>query len=433
MVNFPRMYRTVTTKPGRQESPIDMRQVMEASKAIIEQRETEAHNKKVYEEHKKEQFLKAQQESLFASRRLPTLKTKAINECTANLGDKFFTMVFNNIYINALPHDQSFVNENWGTIEKMGEFYIRKLGGIKYLATIESKTPFLHKLYNICTEAAKKARNTRVKKIMDAKTDEDVYDAINTYHDVTQEEKDNFLSKIDSLSPDELAELVNDKIISVVKDEHLREKEARDFKTDLKNDLVDTDPYANDSAKTETEEPVEDENVPEDEAEEETGNDEAPASEAFTYGIRNYKTFEEALENYNPYTKTYNNGQVPRAKSLFGAMIVDIAIDKLQTSMESSGAPVTKRTTPAILMENPTNLDKFIEFMNDSRHSDWNAGDASAPTEIATTIDNVGGKFEVILIEATLQYALLETAYTMKLINPTHAQLVAQSNWLLRR
>ena len=97
MVKFPRMYRTVTTTPGRPESPIDMIQVNEASKAILEQRAMEVHNKKVYEEHKRQEFLKAQQESLFASQRLPTLKNKSINECTNGLGDKFFTLAFNSI------------------------------------------------------------------------------------------------------------------------------------------------------------------------------------------------------------------------------------------------------------------------------------------------------------------------------------------------
>lgn len=434
MVKFPRMYRTVTTTPGRPESPIDMIQVNEASKAILEQRAMEAHNKKVYEEHKRQEFLKAQQESLFASQRLPTLKNKAINECTNGLGDKFFTIAFNSIYIKALPHDQSFVNENWATIEKLGEFYIRKLGGLKYLATVEKTTPFLHKLYTICNEACKKARDTRVKKVMCAKTDEELYEVINQYSDVTQDERNNILNKIDSLSPDELAELVHDKIISVVKDEHIREKEARDFKTDLKNDLVDSDPYANtDDTETSSTE-VENEGETTEENTEENPEESAPSSESalFTYGIRNYKSFKEALENYDPVTKRFNTNKAQKPKSLFGAMMVDIAIDKFHTSMESSGVKPTPRVTPKVLMENPTNLDKFIEFMNDSRHNDWNVGDASEPIEVASN-DVMSDYVEDILTEATLQYGLLETAYTMKLINPTYAQLVAQSNWLLRR
>ena len=100
--------------------------------------------------------------------------------------------------------------------------------------------------------------------------------------------------------------------------------------------------------------------------------------------------------------------------------------------MESSGVKPTPRVTPKVLMENPTNLDKFIEFMNDSRHNDWNVGDASEPIEVASN-DVMSDYVEDILTEATLQYGLLETAYTMKLINPTYAQLAAQSNWLLRR
>ena len=152
----------------------------------------------------------------------------------------------------------------------------------------------------------------------------------------------------------------------------------------------------------------------------------------FTYGIRNYKSFKEALENYDPVTKTFNTNKAQKPKSLFGAMMVDIAIDKFHTSMESSGVKPTPRVTPKVLMENPTNLDKFIEFMNDSRHNDWNVGDASEPIEVASN-DVMSDYVEDILTEATLQYGLLETAYTMKLINPTYAQLVAQSDWLLRR
>ena len=86
-------------------------------------------------------------------------------------------------------------------------------------------------------ETAKKIKANKKKKVANAMTENEVKEMI--MPKINDEERDQIINNINNLGTDELSDLVREKIINVVKDEHQREKEEREFRTVLKNDIQD--------------------------------------------------------------------------------------------------------------------------------------------------------------------------------------------------
>ena len=414
---FDNTYRTVhKTVKGYSDKPFDLAELKRKDKQTAAMEAATAHNEKVMEDWKKEQSKKTMEAALFGPQRLAAVKTAALNKISETMPDKFVEEVFAHIYSMALPHDEQFIIDNWNTITAMGEFYIRKLGGMKYLKTVESASPFLHKVYMICDEAAKKAVKKRSEKVIKALTDEEIYD--NIHNQVTQDERDEVIKHIDALGAEELAELVKEKIISVVKDEHVREKEAKDFRTDLKNDLTDDTEVNAEVGAVNSEE-----NAP----------DEGAGAEESTLTIHTFPSLEATMERWDPMHKNFMYDRDAGPTTLFFAICTDVARDCVRLKAATEGKTILPvKETPDHLLTNPLNLDVFSNYMQDNRSGDdiWIAEKVSEPEGLGYNTGDING--DRIMTEAVLQYALFETAYTLKMINPTMTQIKEQAEWLLR-
>jgi hypothetical protein len=287
--------------------------------------------------------------------------------------------------------------------------------------------------------------------------------------------------------------LVKDKIINVVKDEHQREKEEREFRTVLKNDIQ--DPGLSFTAKegdvkkkggsidTEDDdmlsdvEPTEGDKAPdtkkpekkadaksaettpkEAEKEEDTDKKEDPNDLASgtkpLVGSKDDKDkkkedkkaakesavinmdLETALERWNPMTRDFTYKKENFDSSLFVGICHSVMTDlfKQKVAFENADARIVKEPVSETLIKNPLNLDIFNEYVksNERAIDVVTKSDFNEPQIYASTDPGVIDK-DRILTESLIQYGLLETAYTMKLIDPSTKEVREQINYLIGR
>jgi hypothetical protein len=144
---------------------------------------------------------------------------------------------FSSIYIKALPHDRDYVLEKYQAFKNMGAMYMRKIGGINGLkkAAESSNSPFLKGMYRAIMEVAKEAVKRVTSDGHKCLTEEEVKEMIAPRP--TDDERNKLINKIDELGSDELAELVNSKVIKVVTDERRAEQTAKQLDTVILGDI----------------------------------------------------------------------------------------------------------------------------------------------------------------------------------------------------
>ena len=94
-------------------------------------------------------------------------RASAINKLSEMIPQAVLTECFNAVFMKALPHDKTFVEENAKQFRTMGGRYIRKIGGVKTLAESARRTnsPFLKALLEFCNQFSQAIVLERVKKI----------------------------------------------------------------------------------------------------------------------------------------------------------------------------------------------------------------------------------------------------------------------------
>lgn len=262
-------YHTVhPTVKATSDSPIDFAALQQQDRLRAETEAAEIRDKKAMENFMKQQKKEEYQAASFAPQRLMNAKMEALNYMDKNLGNQLFAEAFAQIYIGSLPHDPEFIAEHYNALKEMAYMYTRKLGGLPYLKKVSesSDSYFLKKFYNVITETAKKIQKRKTKKVMNALTDNEAMDIVRGK--ISDEDQKDLLSHINDLGVDELTELIKDKVISVVKDEHQREKDDREFRTVLKNDLEDP----NNAPVEDSEDDESDEDVADDDGRLDTGD-----------------------------------------------------------------------------------------------------------------------------------------------------------------
>ena len=251
----------------------------------------------------------------------------------------------------------------------------------------------------------------------------------------TDEEREEILRKIDELGADELAELVNSKVIKVVTDERIRQKTDMEFQTILKSE-VEEDPTekptasvpmdfsesnttspTDSTAKTTSETDIS--SATDDTTTEETEEDKKAAKEAYIAAMVNH-----TMEAYDPVTKTLNyNRDNSVRQSLFFHIMESVARDMV---LEAIDTP--KKTTEAWAKPQAMKMrkDENKSALNVSNLITQDKGDdqienvsKSDPEVLAENMEvpEIDGK--TVWHEALTQYTLFETAYTMKLIEIT--------------
>lgn len=319
-----------------------------------------------------------------------------INALAASIPNAILAECFNTVFVKALPHDTDYVDENIKTIKNMGAMYIKKIGGVKALAESANRTnsPFLRALLEFCNEFSQAIIMERVKEINEAETEEEIKEMISPQ--LNDEERNTILVKMDKLGSDELAEMISNKVIDVVRDEQQREKDQAEILDTMEKDMNE-DPN----------------DVKVDDREDTTADDVAEAAK-------------HVAETYNPLTRTFNYDKKDTNKSFFFSLMQGIATKVLKESTQTES---TKVETPQVLLENPLNLNIFDVYMQDKNEDldDLRRMDMTDTGEIArtTSLDK-----DFILSEALLQYTMFETAHTMKLVNITLDDIRQQADYM---
>ena len=319
-----------------------------------------------------------------------------INALAASIPNAILAECFNTVFVKALPHDTDYVDENINTIKNMGAMYVKKIGGVKALAESANRTnsPFLRALLEFCNEFSQAIIMERVKEINEAETEEEIKEMISPQ--LNDEERNTILVKMDKLGSDELAEMISNKVIDVVRDEQQREKDQAEILDTMEKDMNE-DPNA----------------VEVDDREDTTADDVAEAAK-------------HVAETYNPLTRTFNYDKKDTNKSFFFSLMQGIATKVLKESTQTESTHVE---TPQVLLENPLNLNIFDVYMQDKNEDldDLRRMDMTDTGEIArtTSLDK-----DFILSEALLQYTMFETAHTMKLVNITLDDIRQQANYM---
>lgn len=319
-----------------------------------------------------------------------------INALAASIPNAILAECFNTVFVKALPHDTDYVDENIKTIKNMGAMYVKKIGGVKALAESANRTnsPFLRALLEFCNEFSQAIIMERVKEINEAETEEEIKEMISPQ--LNDEERNTILVKMDKLGSDELAEMISNKVIDVVRDEQQREKDQAEILDTMEKDMNE-DPN----------------DVKIDDREDTTADDVAEAAK-------------HVAETYNPLTRTFNYDKKDTNKSFFFSLMQGIATKVLKESTQTES---TKVETPQVLLENPLNLNIFDVYMQDKNEDldDLRRMDMTDTGEIArtTSLDK-----DFILSEALLQYTMFETAHTMKLVNITLDDIRQQADYM---
>lgn len=319
-----------------------------------------------------------------------------INALAASIPNAILAECFNTVFVKALPHDTDYVDENIKTIKNMGAMYVKKIGGVKALAESANRTnsPFLRALLEFCNEFSQAIIMERVKEINEAETEEEIKEMISPQ--LNDEERNTILVKMDKLGSDELAEMISNKVIDVVRDEQQREKDQAEILDTMEKDMNE-DPN----------------DVKVDDREDTTADDVAEAAK-------------HVAETYNPLTRTFNYDKKDTNKSFFFSLMQGIATKVLKESTQTESTTVE---TPKVLLENPLNLNIFDVYMQDKNEDldDLRRMDMTDTGEIArtTSLDK-----DFILSEALLQYTMFETAHTMKLVNITLDDIRQQADYM---
>jgi hypothetical protein len=319
-----------------------------------------------------------------------------INALAASIPNAILAECFNTVFVKALPHDTDYVDENINTIKNMGAMYVKKIGGVKALAESANRTnsPFLRTLLEFCNEFSQAIIMERVKEINEAETEEEIKEMISPQ--LNDEERNTILVKMDKLGSDELAEMISNKVIDVVRDEQQREKDQAEILDTMEKDMNE-DPN----------------DVKVDDREDTTADDVAEAAK-------------HVAESYNPLTRTFNYDKKDTNKSFFFSLMQGIATKVLKESTQTESTHVE---TPQVLLENPLNLNIFDVYMQDKNEDldDLRRMDMTDTGEIArtTSLDK-----DFILSEALLQYTMFETAHTMKLVNITLDDIRQQADYM---
>lgn len=319
-----------------------------------------------------------------------------INALAASIPNAILAECFNTVFVKALPHDTDYVDENINTIKNMGAMYVKKIGGVKALAESANRTnsPFLRALLEFCNEFSQAIIMERVKEINEAETEEEIKEMISPQ--LNDEERNTILVKMDKLGSDELAEMISNKVIDVVRDEQQREKDQAEILDTMEKDMNE-DPN----------------DVKVDDREDTTADDVVEAAK-------------HVAETYNPLTRTFNYDKKDTNKSFFFSLMQGIATKVLKESTQTESTHVE---TPQVLLENPLNLNIFDVYMQDKNEDldDLRRMDMTDTGEIArtTSLDK-----DFILSEALLQYTMFETAHTMKLVNITLDDIRQQADYM---
>ena len=396
------------------DSPVDEFRMHMDTVANRKMREVQEHNDRLMAEHAA--MMEQQRRYDIANKPvlLENAKRIAMKEVVNTAPDYLLSEAFAEVYINALPHENQYIMDNYNSFHKLAHMYIRKIGGMKHLAEQAQKTgsPFLKGLYRAVNEASKALIADRNKKAVKALSEEEVKEMVNPKP--SDEERAKLIKKIDTLGADELADLVSQKVVDVVNDERRKEKDAIELQTVMHNEL-DDDNLADDGASAGSETLNDKTSIPKDDEGrelEKKGKKDASANDAL----------EESYRAWDPVTETFTYDPKNEMHTYFHSLLKNITEGMIMSAVGND-----KRRDPKDVIDNPLNLNIFESYMAKPKRDEELHEILNENTETPSVPDI---DKERVYSEALAQYTLIETAHTMRLIDVTPVDVARQSKFL---
>ena len=412
------VYTTVKSevKPFK-ESPVDEFRMFQDELEAKKMQKVQEHNDRLMAENNAR--LKEQHIYDIANRPalLENARRIAMNRVVNTVPDYLLGEAFAEIYTNALPHEHMYVMDNYNAFHKMAHMYIRKIGGMKHLQeqAVKTNSPFLKNLHRYITEASKEIIKDRTKKAAKALSEEEVKEMVTAKP--SDEERAKLIKKIDTLGADELADLISQKVVDVVNDERRKEKDAVELQTVMHNELND-DMLSSDGDASTTQELDDKSELPHD--------DERSEFEDLGKKNANNKSNAALKESYikwDPVREDFTYDPKNEQVTYFHSLLKNIAEGMI---MKSVGAEQHRRQ-PGALINNPLNLNIFESYLAEGKPVRKTPSE-HVPVNENTTVPEIDK--ERVYSEALAQYALIETAHTMRLIDITPADVARQSKFL---
>ncbi len=141
-----------------------------------------------------------------------------------------FKSIMTNTFRQSLVMDDYFVKENAERFDDFVSQYIDRNGGFAMLenAIKDNPIPLLVEMKKVCEQTA----HTTTKRIIKEMSENPELANVALF-EMNEEEKDEFYKKTPDLSMDKLAELVKNKVLTVVKDERDRQSKQKELMDDL--------------------------------------------------------------------------------------------------------------------------------------------------------------------------------------------------------
>lgn len=420
---------TVTKGTYRQkDSPKIGKKMLEERRA----RQKAEMDKKLDAIAEKEQYkrtLEAHNKSIVDQYSLERAKLK----CISRLGRLYPNLIMSEAYAmivsNSLPHDEEFVQENFSSILANEFIYLHNIGGYQLLKkkAFSENSNFLKKMYRIVTENSKDILERKIHEIQKAKDTSELHNV--SVMDLTDEEHGKVSKDLSTLTPDELTNLINKKVVQVVKDESDREKKNKEYIDNIKEAVAEKE--KKDAEKAKAKEKAKDE----DEDEEEDTTEEEPADEDKKEPEKAEESNLSAMAKLSKYI--LNRGEIGKT-SLFGAMMYRNTkyFGKLKSVMEDAV------DDKQIVYTSPLNMNTIDIYLKDT------SGDLANIDFLKTTItDPLGGddvrldesdidlnnSFESILSETIVQYTMLEAVVTTKLVSVSRDEIKEFTRLVMKR
>lgn len=365
---------------------------------------------------------------------LEGLKNRVRDEITRYVPILVLNEFFSRVMINALPHDKEYIDACTESIVVVNKVFLHHLGGMKYLKEQSEKigTPLLKKLYKMVKENSDEIVKDKLEELKNASSEDEVNSIMDT--GIKDEQIEKIDRDIEDLGPDEISELVQNKVLTVVKDESKRQSEDAEFRAELSrraeeyenqnneklNDSISSSSGINDDGEVaDNEERVNDNgsSVEGEDREQSTGEEE-PQSES------------------GKLVKYLTDPTIVHEHTLFYSMLNNIYYEKIKAASVKEGAEeVNTSTRPAKkdeVLTSPLNFNMFDVYLNDYQDDLKHVDHLRIANKTPIAGEEIHLDTSDVLAEALMQYTLLETAMTINLITPTPTEVRKVSQYYMR-
>ena len=402
------------------------------AKARIQKAEKEKAEKAALESAiaDKKAAIAAKHEAMANRFTLEAYKTTVLSELSRFVPLMIMNEGFTRIMMEAMPHDEEYKQEHAAAIETVNRVWLHHLGGVKYLKEQAAKTgsSFLQNWYKMVKEASDVIMDDRIEAIQNAQSEDEVNAIVKS--GISGDQADKIKRDIDSMGPDQIATMVQNKVLDVVKDESKKQSEDAAFRAEMANRAKEYDEQDNekgDATVTDADQP--DANTAPEETDADATED-APAKVDQETEDPKTESAKLARDILNPV--------ILHEKSLFNAMTNSIYHEMINAVKECGEcgcgedcddtvhiSMTPNKISPTVnrVATTPLMMTSFDDFLNDYQDDMKHVDSLRIANKAAIAGDETRISSEDVLAEALTQYTLLETAMTIKLITPTQKEV----------